>query len=200
MRKALNENPLVQVAVVGLLIVVVGLVFMMNMGGGGGGDAPEPSASSTPSTATTGSASPTTATTPSAATTAAPTPVASRPLGPEPPADVRRAYDRGDTVVLLVVNPRGIEDREVRRSLESLRGEPGVSVFVVPSAQIADYSHLTQGLQVSRVPALVVVRPKRLSGETPVAQVHYGFRSDASIKQAVEDAEYEGQPASYGPE
>lgn len=204
MRKALNENPVVQLAVVAVLIVIVGFVFMMNTGGGGGGDAASdptaatttPTPTDTAGTGSTGAVAPG----PSAAATAMPTAVVSQPLGPEPPPAVRRAFDRGDTIVLLVVRPGGIEDRKVRRSVESLRGEPGVSVFIVPAAQIADYSHLTQGLQVSRVPALIAVSPKRLSGEMPVAQVYYGFLSPESVRQAVRDAEYEGQPASYGPE
>ena len=196
MRKALNENPAVQIAVVGVLIAIVGLVFFMNMGGGGGGDEAASTDTSTPATGA-----------PDAAATAAPTggtpaPVSSptTPLGPEPPADVRQAYERGDTIVLLIIRPGGIEDRFVKGYVEALRGEPGLSIFIVPAARIARYSHLTQGLQVSRVPAMVVVSPKRLGGEQPVAQISYGYRSPASIRQLVRDATYEGQPASYGPE
>lgn len=202
MRKALNENPVVQIGVVGVLIVIVGFVFMMNMGGGGGGEESAPPATSS-TTPTSGVTPPTAGSqTPGVTSGGAPmpTPVANEPLGPPPPPDVRRAYERGDTIVMLVIRPNGIEDRRVRRSVEELRGEPGVSVFIVPAGQIADYSHLTQGLQVSRVPALIVVSPKRLAGESPVAQLHYGYRSPESVRQAVRDAEYEGQPASYGPE
>lgn len=199
MRKALNENPLVQVAVIGVLIVVVGLIFMMNMsggggGGGGGGDtaATESGSSTTPA--------PDTGSVPTGGAAVTPVSTPATPLGPEPPAPVQRAYESGDTVVLLVIRPGGIEDRFVKRYVESLRGEPGVSIFIVPAAEIARYSHLTQGLQVSRVPAMIVVSPKHLGGEQPVAQVSYGYRSPASIRQAVSDAEYAGQPASYGPE
>lgn len=197
MRKALNENPVVQIGVVAVLIVIVGLVFMMNMGGGGGGgdEAPPAASTATPATSATTPGSST-----AGATQATPVSAPSVPLGPEPPKAVRQAFDRGDTIVLLFVRKGGIEDGLVRRSVETLRGEPGVSVFVAPAGQIADHSHLTQGLQVSRVPAMVVVSPKRLSGEPPLAQVHYGYLSKPSIQQAVRDAEYEGQPASYGPE
>lgn len=200
MRKALNENPVVQVAVVGVLIVVVGFVFMMNMGGGGGGgdEGAAPTAASTTPTTTTGGS--TTAESATSTAGAMVTPIADRPLGPEPPAPVRRAYDRGDTVVLLIVRDGGIEDDRVKRSVEALGREPGVSVFIVPAAQIGNYSHLTQGMQVSRVPALVIVSPKQIGGDAPVAQLHYGFRSKESIQQAVRDATYEGQPASYGPD
>lgn len=200
MRKALNENPVVQIAVVAVLIVIVGFVFMMNMGGGGGGgESASTDTGTTPGTPTTpGATAPSTPATGGATVT--PVSAPTTPLGPEPPAPVQRAYETGDTIVLLVTRPGGIEDRFVKRYVEAVRGTPGVSTFIIPAAQIANYSHLTEGLQVSRVPAMVVVSPKYLGGEQPVAQVSYGYRSPASIKQAVRDAEYEGQPASYGPE
>jgi hypothetical protein len=46
---------------------------------------------------------------------------------------------------------------------------------------------------VNRVPALVVVRPRRLSGSVPEAQVSYGFRNSQSVVQAVQDALYSGK-------
>jgi hypothetical protein len=39
----------------------------------------------------------------------------------------------------------------------------------------------------------VVVRPKRLSGQVPEAQVSYGFRDSQSVLQAVHDALYKGR-------
>lgn len=205
MRKALNENPMVQVAVIGLLIVVVGLVFMMNMGGGGGDDSASTAADSTPAapitpTGATGAPAPTASSSSAAGGTAAVPAATTVPMGPEPPAAVRRAYEAGDTIVLLIIRPGGIEDRFVKSRVAALKGEDGVSVFIVPAAEIAKYSQLTQGLQVGRVPAMVVVSPKRLSAEKPYAQVHYGYLSRESVIQAVHDAEYEGQPGSYGPE
>ena len=199
MRKALNENPMVQIAVVGVLIAVVGFIFMMNMGGGGGGgdSAPPPTAS----TPTPSGAGPTSSAPPSGAT--ATVPVASTvPLGPEPPAAVKRAYRRGDVIALLVVEEGAIEDRFVERAVRTLRGENGVSVFIVPVEKVARYAHLTQGVAVSRAPALVVVRPRQLSEAEgrPTAQVHYGFRGIDTVKQAIRDATYEGQPASYSPD
>lgn len=201
MRKALNENPVVQVAVIGVLIVIVGFVFMMNMSGGGGGGGDESAADSSSAPVAQPASAPSSVTTDVPATGGgAVVPVAAeQPLGPEPPAEVREAFDRGDTIVLFVYRPGGIEDARVRRSVESLRGTPGVSVFIVPASDIGLYSHLTRSLQVSRVPALIVVSPKRLSGERPVAQVHYGYLGPESVRQAVIDAEYEGPPASYGP-
>ncbi len=199
MRQALNENPKVQVAVVAVLLLVAGLFLMMNMGGGGGGEPAAPGTGAAPVPAT---APPSTAGTTAEAgsATAAPTTaVASTPLGPKPPAAVSAAYRSGDTVVLLVVEEDGIEDRFVRTSVEALKGDSTLSITVVPVAEIGRYARLTQGVNVSRAPAMVVMQPKRLSQGVPTAQVYYGYRSAESVKQLVRDASFEGQPASYGP-
>ena len=98
------------------------------------------------------------------------------------PKPVVTAWKRGDTVVLLVVRQGGIDDRLVRNSVRSLssdRGSGGVSVFVTRANHVARYSRITQGVGVSQAPALVVVRPKRVSGSVPEAQVDYGFRDCA---------------------
>jgi hypothetical protein len=47
-------------------------------------------------------------------------------------------------------------------------------------------------VNVNRVPALVVVRPKKLTHGPPVASVSYGFRGPDSVRQAVRDALYKG--------
>ena len=69
----------------------------------------------------------------------------------------------------------------------------GVSVFTAPAKNVARYSRITQGVGVNRVPALVVVRPRHVSGGVPQAQVSYGFRDSQSVVQAVKDALYEGR-------
>jgi hypothetical protein len=96
-------------------------------------------------------------------------------------------------VALLVVRPSGIDDGLVRDSVDSLSARSGVAVFVVRANRIARYSRITQGVGVNRVPALVVVRPRRLSGSVPEAQVSYGFRNSQSVVQAVQDALYSGK-------
>ena len=45
----------------------------------------------------------------------------------------------------------------------------------------------------SQVPALVIVRPKRVSGSVPEAQVAYGFRDSQAVVQYVHDALYSGK-------
>jgi hypothetical protein len=203
-RQAINNNPLVQIGVLGGLALIVAVFFMMNMKKGSDSTstassaAPAPATSSPPatgSTAATGSAgsvppiggSASTAPT----TTGTVSPDALIP-GPGLPKPVITAWKRGDAVVLLVVRQGGIDDRLVRNSVSSL-SDPGVSVFVTRANRVARYSRITQGVGVSQAPALVVVRPKRVSGSVPEAQVSYGFRDSQGVVQAVHDAVYDGK-------
>ncbi len=224
MRKALNENPVVQISVLGLLVVVVGLFMTTRVVKKEETPAPESSSglsSSASATGTPGTTTPTTinpddgtASTPPAPSAAAPsaggagtvapapsaatigggtvTPEALIP-GPGLPAKVVNAWKGGDAVVLLIVRDKGVDDRLVKDSVRSLSGDPTVAVFTAPAAKIARYSRITQGVGVSRVPALVVVRPKSVSGSVPEATVSYGFRNGESVAQAVHDALYEGR-------
>jgi hypothetical protein len=224
MRKALNENPTVQIAVVGVLILIVGVFMAPKLLGGkdepatpattdpavagaGGTVVETPGATATPAPAGTVSptpAAPTAATTAGAAAAPAPTttgtvsPEALVP-GPGLPRDVAQSWARGDAIVLLIVKNSAIDDREVRASVSAI-SKPGVEVFVARASNIARYSRVTQPLGVNRVPALVVVRPRDVSGKTPEALVSYGFRGSKSIVQAVDDALYTGKDnAPYHP-
>jgi hypothetical protein len=76
---------------------------------------------------------------------------------------------------------------------------PSVSAFVVPADRIARYASIAQGAAVDRVPALVVLRPKRLDKGIATASVHYGFQSPESVVQAVVDAGYKGRTLDYHP-
>jgi hypothetical protein len=210
MREALNSNPVVQIAVIGVLIAVAGLFFMMNMkkGSGSSGSSSESSAAS--SSVVPGTTSPTTVSpdgTASSAPSAAgsvsgvPSPSAGAGTvspdalipGPGLPAPVVKAWKGGDAIALLVVRGGGIDDRLVRGSVQSLSGNTGVSVFVTRAKHVARYSRITQGVGVNQTPALVVVRPRRESGSVPEAQVSYGFRNSQSVVQAVDDALYSGR-------
>jgi hypothetical protein len=224
MREAINNNPMVQIGLIGVLVVVVGFMLMTRMKGddkpatpppgmpagatgpidpttgapaapGTSGTA-DPAASATlgttsPSGTSTAAAAPTsTGTAP--ATTGTVDPTALIP-GPGLPAPVVQAWARGDAIVLLIVKKSAVDDKLVRSSVNSLSGDRAVSVFVAPAEKVARYSRITQGVGVNRVPALVVVRPRRLSGDTPEAQVSYGFRNSQSVQQAVNDALYGGR-------
>lgn len=191
MRQAINNNPIAQVAVLGGLAVLVGLFFMMNMKGKGSSEtassaAPAPSTSAPPAPASTSSA---TAPPPTTGTVSPDALVPGRGL----PKPVVTAWKQGDTVVLLVVRQGGIDDRLVRNSVRSLSSDGGVTVFVTRANHVARYSRITQGVGVSQAPALVVVRPKRVTGSVPEAQVDYGFRDAQGVVQAVHDAVYSGK-------
>jgi hypothetical protein len=201
-RKAINDNPVVQVAVIGVLAIGVAFMLLSRMGGGGS-SSPASSSTTTPVAAAgtvTPAAPSTAATTPSATTplpsapsTAAPATETKFTAGRGLPAPVVKAYDGGKTVVLLVIRRGGIDDRIMKSITEKLRSRNDLAVFVIPARHVAQYSRITQGVDLNRVPALVVLRPRRLSrGPLPKASISYGFRSADSVLQAVDDAAYRG--------
>lgn len=215
MRKALNENPMVQLGLLGGLGLIAALVFMMQSGGGAEpAPEPDPAASAAPVDATTGAAVgalpavPGTAppvTDPAAAAVPAPAD-STAPAGGKfeasdgLPKPVVNAYDNGDVVVLLIQQNRGIEDKKLRKEVDSLRSRGDTSVFVVDSKRVADYSRIAEGVDLDRIPAIIVLEPKRQTeGRLPTATVHYGFRNQVSVEQAVRDALYDGKELPYHP-
>ena len=207
MRKALNDNPMVQIAVVGVLVLFVGLFLMMTMGKKSPSDSAPTAAPADASAAPAGGTTtpvvvPDTGATAAPSATAGATPSVSANSGtvspealipgPGLPAPVINAWKGGDAVALLIVRSGGIDDRLVRGSVQSLSGESGVAVFVARAENVARYSRITQGVGVDRAPALVVVRPRRNTGSVPEAQVSYGFRNSAGVVQAVHNALYSG--------
>jgi hypothetical protein len=214
MREKLNSNPVFQIAVIGVLLAAAGFFLLTKSGGGGEAGGEEVGATeatvSVAGTPATGSA---TAATPgaaveeavegaleAAASGAAAAPIPTAMPVPPPPAPVSAAYESDKTVVLLVVRKSGIDDRLVVRAAEQLGAEPGVAAFVVPAHQIARYAAITLGVDVQQVPALVVMRPRRLSEGTPQATVKYGFQTAQGVVQAVRDASYAGPEVTYHPE
>jgi hypothetical protein len=208
MRNAINNNPKVQLGVLAALVLVVALVLLPSMMGG-------KSSSDSGATTNTVSASATTpqgsvdvtveSTLPPAGTASAAAgasgvappaatvdPSALVP-GPGLPAPLIDAWKDGKAVVLLVVRNHGIDDRLVSQSVRGLSGDTSLSVFVVHANKIARYSRVTQGVGVSQVPALLIIRPKRVTGSVPEAQVTYGFRDSQTVVQYVHDALYSGK-------
>jgi hypothetical protein len=195
MREKLNDNPMAQVALIGVLLVLAVLFLLKPLGGGGeseGSAAPEATATSTAEAPAEGAVEGTAA--PEGAATAA----ATLPPRPLPPRFLT-AYDSGKTVVLLVVHDGGIDDRLMARSTASLAKMHDVVTFIVPASKIARYASVTDGVGVNRVPALLVVRPKHLSKGQPTASVTYGFQDPQSLAQAVVDARYNGHTLDYHP-
>jgi hypothetical protein len=202
MREKLNNNPMVQVAIVAVLLLGTGFFVMSSMGGGGGSEeaASESSTSEVAGTTEEAAISVTTATEEAATgAAAAPEPGALAAVVGPPPRPVTAAFESGDIVVLLFVKDGGIDDRLVTRSVDRLKGLSHVATFIVPAHEIARYTTISQGVEVNRTPALVVVRPKHLTGDVPSASVQYGFQSPASVEQAVIDAGYKGPTVDYHP-
>jgi hypothetical protein len=221
-RRALNDNPIAQIAVLGLLAVVVAFLLMTRVlnkssessttpatpatgtptatATTDGSTAPAvPGATTAPATGSTvapsdGSAATTSPAVPGAVAPSAGTAAVSSKLvaGPGLPKPVAKAYADDKAIVLLVFRRNGIDDAAVRTSVERLRGHPGIAVFVTEAGRIARYSRITEGLDVNRVPALIVVRPRRLAHGVPTATVSYGFQGPASVEQAVRDGLYTG--------
>ncbi|HEY5052495.1 MAG TPA: hypothetical protein VII45_03705 [Solirubrobacterales bacterium] len=199
MREKLNSNPIAQVAIIGVLLVAVGIFLL---GGMGGGSSEEEAAPTTETSTTEAVVAPAIGSegvaTPAAAPLAAPG-AGSGIEAPPLPGPVQQAYDANETVVLLIVHNGGIDDRLVAKSVRALSGLGGVAVFVVPSQQISRYAAVTLGVNVDRVPALIVMRPKNLSDGAPEASVTYGYQSAQAIAQAVSDASYNGPEVTYHP-
>jgi hypothetical protein len=192
MREKLNENPIAQVVLVGVLLLLAAVFLLGKMGGG------EEEAGEAPSAAT---AAPIAAAEPEAVTPPAqiPPPGSGPGAAPPPPRPVVAAYDAGQTVVLLFVRDGGIDDGLVKEAVKRLEGHSDVATFVVPSNRIARYVAIAQGVDLNRLPALVVIRPKHLDKGVPVAFVKYGFQSSESIVQTVVDANYHGATLPYHP-
>jgi hypothetical protein len=192
MREKLNENPLMQVAVIGVLLVVVGIFLMSSMGGGGG----EEESGATAASVTSESAAEAPAGLSAALAMVSQASASSaHPL----PHDVTAAWKANKTVVLLFVHDGGIDDKLVKQATDRLTALPQAATFVVPASKISRYAAVTEGVGVNRVPALVVVRPKHVHQTIPTASVSYGFQSGQSIVQAVIDAGYKGPTLDYHP-
>lgn len=186
MREKLNENPMAQVAVV--LVLAVAAFVMLTQAKGGGSESEEvaPAESSGISAG---------ATAPTLEGVSGIPPVPAPPM----PVPVAAAYQGGKTVVLLLVHDGGIDDRLVAESTRRLEAFPNTAIFIVPARQIAHYGAITLGVSVQQVPALVVMRPRKLSEGAPQATVSYGFQTDQGIEQAMRDATYAGPEATYHP-
>jgi hypothetical protein len=199
MREKLNDNPMVQIAVIGVLLVAAG-IFLMTTMGGGGEEASEAESSvvvePSPEAGTPieGSVETLEAEAPASADASL---AAVPPI--KPPAKVVDAYESGATVVLLFVRDAGIDDRLIRNATDSLSQLPEVVSFIVPAKEISKYTALTGGVGVEQVPALLVLTPKSVSAQAPTASVHYGYLSPESVVQAVVDAGYKGPTLDYHP-
>jgi hypothetical protein len=219
MRKALNENPMVQLAVLGVCAVVFAVILFTSVlkkdeqpaattTTPAAATTSDPAATSDPS-ASASTPSPSTGSSASGTAPAAPeTDTVTPPAGGATadgllpskglPENVLVAFARNKAIALLVVDPKGLSDKQLEQFTDTLRSRDDVEVFVVNVKDIAKYARVTAGVSVSRTPALVVVRPRKLTDSVPTAAVSYGFRGPRSVNQAVDDALYDGkQVPSY---
>jgi hypothetical protein len=217
MRDKLNNDPRTQVIVLAVVAVIFAFVmFTMVLGGEEEAPPTDPAATAlpigetaTPSTSTPATPAPATGAVPAVHDTAVPaTPEVAPDAGSADgllpgkglPKDVLVAYARGDALALVVVDPKGIADKKVEAYTRELEEQPNVEVFVVEVKDISEYARITQGVSVSRAPALVVVTPREKAGDVPTASVSYGFRSPKSVRIALQDALYDGKPVTSFPE
>jgi len=216
-RRAANENPVVQMALIGALVAVFAFMFYTRVLSGGSEADSATTESSTATTPTVTTPTDTAPAVPGAAAPAAPGTAPGAVPAPTPPSDgtgasgnfesgpglpepVAAAYNAGEAVALLIIRQAGIEDKQVKAAVNALRARPDLAVFVTGAKNIARYSQIANGVAVSRVPALIVIRPKALSADVPEASVSYGFRGPESVLQAVDDALYDGRDVPYYPE
>ncbi|HEU5064159.1 MAG TPA: hypothetical protein VFT79_13565 [Solirubrobacterales bacterium] len=198
MREHLNNNPIAQIAIIGVLLVAGGIFLMTTMGGGGEEEASEaPTAVEAAPEAGNPAEVPVESLEAEAPASTSAT-LAAVP-GIEPPAKVVDAYESGATVVLLFVRDGGIDDRLIRDAAAGLSRFPEAVSFIVPAKEIARYTAITGGVGVERVPALVVLTPKDVAPQAPTASVHYGYQNAESVAQAVIDAGYKGPTLDYHP-
>ena len=203
MREKLNENPVAQVALLGVLALVAGFFLITRMGGGSEPAAPAPTtaapdaAATAPVTPDPAATAPGTAVAPTAPPEEVPEPAPAGSVdfeaGPGLPEPVVSAYDAKKVVVLLVVNKGSVDDDKVKAIATDLGKRPDTELFIVETGEIADYSRIAQGVDLQQTPALVVLQPKNLTeGAQPLATIEYGFRGPDSVNQTVEDALYKG--------
>jgi hypothetical protein len=101
---------------------------------------------------------------------------------------VKTALDKNKVVVLLIWNPEGSEDKDVKESVDGLSRHGGkVAVFTDKPENIAKYTSITGVTQVAQTPALLVVN------KDEVARKATGYLDDVTVEQYVVDA-LEGAP------
>lgn len=205
MRDKLNSNPIAQVALVAVLGILVAFLLLTRMGGSAEPPPEETAttsavpATSDPAATDATAVAPVTGTEPAVPT--APTDPAAVAAdagrfvaGPGLPERVVKAYAQGEVVALLVTKHNGDADRKLREASSQLGSRDEVTLIGTSARNLSDFSRIAQGVDLSRVPALIVLRPRNLSkGELPEASVSYGYRGPDSVVQAMRDAAYKGR-------
>ncbi len=98
------------------------------------------------------------------------------------PAPVQRALDAHKVVVILIWNKKGVDDRAVKASVDSIPRRGNTAFFSDRVENLAHYTRITTAASISTTPSLVIVNRK---GQ---AEVVNGFLDRATVGQYVQNA------------
>jgi hypothetical protein len=99
------------------------------------------------------------------------------------PTPVKKALDKNKVVVLLIWNPRGGEDKNVKKAVDGLSHHGGkVAVFTDRPENIARYTSITSATQVAQTPAVIVINRHK------VARKATGYLDSETVAQYAVDA------------
>jgi hypothetical protein len=104
------------------------------------------------------------------------------PSGKGLPVRVQRALDAHKVVVILFWNRRGVDDRSVKASIDSLPKHKNVAVFADGVKHLSHYTRITAAASIATTPSLVVVNRK---GQ---AEVIAGYLDRQTIGQYILNA------------
>ena len=180
MREKLNDNPLAQAAIVGVLLVVAAAVFLMGRGRGGKEQKALPG--ELRRRARLSSAAPAEAGSPTDLHAAGHRHRCSTAAAKPEAVAVERAYEEGKTVALLIYRPGGHRRSPGHQGhRQSWARCPASTSSSLPPARSPATRQITGPLGVDQAPALIVVSPRRSNGGgQATASVDYGFHSPAS--------------------
>jgi hypothetical protein len=91
------------------------------------------------------------------------------------PSPVARALDAKKTVVIMFWNPRGVDDRSVKKSVDRLSKRNGkVAKFTDTMQNLSRYTRVTAAASVTTSPAVVIVNSR---GQAEVLNGYYDFQT-----------------------
>jgi len=98
------------------------------------------------------------------------------------PANVSRALERKQTVVLFFFQRGSADDDATGRAVAGLREGKSVAVFRAPISRLDDYSAVIDGAGVSQAPAVVIL------GKGGKARLIEGYVDPTTLKQELADS------------